>query len=69
MGDDECRSGHAYLGTVKRIDPDTELWPALEEMDRDGVNQLPVIRDHRIVGMLGRDDVISFLRTLEELAR
>ena len=36
-------------------------------MDRDGVNQLPVTRDHHVVGMLSREDVITFLRTLQEL--
>jgi len=52
---------------LKRIDPDAELWAALQEMDRDGVNQLPVIRDHHVIGMLSREDVITFLRTLQEL--
>ncbi len=37
------------------------------EMDRDGVNQLPVVEDGRMVGMLTREDVISFLRTMHEL--
>ena len=55
------------LEQLKRLDPDTELWPALEEMDRDGVNQLPVTRDHHVVGMLSREDVITFLGTLQEL--
>lgn len=51
---------------VKRIRPDTPLWTALEEMDRDGVNQLPVMSDGTVVGMLTREDLISFLRTLQE---
>jgi Zn-dependent protease/CBS domain-containing protein len=51
----------------KRIDSDTELWPALQQMDRDGVNQLPVTRDRHVIGMLSREDVITFLRTLQEL--
>jgi len=55
------------LEQLKCIDPDTELWVALKEMDRDGVNQLPVIRDHHVIGMLSRGDVITFLRTLQEL--
>jgi signal-transduction protein with cAMP-binding, CBS, and nucleotidyltransferase domain len=38
-------------------------------MDRDGVNQLPVMTDVQILGILGQDDVISFLRTLSELSR
>jgi Zn-dependent protease/CBS domain-containing protein len=52
---------------LKRIEPDTELWAALKEMDRDGVNQLPVVEDGRVVGMLSREDVITFLRTLQQL--
>lgn len=55
------------LEKMKRVSPDRELWTALEQMDRDGVNQLPVMTDGRMVGMLSRDDVITFLRTLQEL--
>ena len=39
------------LEKIKRISPDKELWTALEQMDRDGVNQLPVMTDGRMVGM------------------
>jgi len=52
---------------MKRVRPDAQLWTALEEMDRDGVNQLPVMTDGQIQGMLSREDVISYLRTLQEL--
>ena len=55
------------LDQLKRLEPDTELWTAMQEMDRDGVNQLPVVEHGKIVGMLSRDDLISFLRTLREL--
>ena len=55
------------LGELKRISPDKELWAALQQMDRDGVNQLPVMTDSQVVGMLSREDVITFLRTLQEL--
>lgn len=51
---------------LKCIDPDTELWSALEKMDRNGVNQMPVIRNQRVIGMLSREDAISFLRTLQD---
>ncbi|MGO8928657.1 MAG: site-2 protease family protein [Limisphaerales bacterium] len=55
------------LQRLKRLSPDGELWTALQQMDRDGVNQLPVISDGQVVGMLNRGDVITFLRTLQEL--
>jgi hypothetical protein len=31
------------------------------------VNQQPVMTDGTVVGMLSREDVISYLRTLQEL--
>jgi Zn-dependent protease len=55
------------LDELKRISPDTELWTALQLMDRNGVNQLPVVTDGRVAGMLSREDIISFLRTVQEL--
>ncbi len=53
----------------KQIGLDTELWEAIEEMDRDGVNQMPVMTEGHIEGMLTREDVISYLRTLREPGR
>jgi Zn-dependent protease len=53
---------------VKCVRSDSELSGALEEIDRDGVNQLPVMDNGHCVGMLRRDDVISILRTRRELS-
>jgi len=55
------------LVQVKRIPPNEELWAAIEEMNHDGVNQLPVMTDGHIEGMLRREDVISYLRNLQDL--
>jgi Zn-dependent protease len=52
---------------MKRVGPDVELQTALTEMDSDGVNQLPVMADGDILGMLTRENIISLLRTLHEL--
>jgi CBS domain-containing protein len=52
---------------LKRTSPNAELWTALQQMDRDGVNQLPVMTGNQVVGMLSREDVITFLRTMQEL--
>lgn len=57
------------VAQMKWIRPEAELVDALGEMDRDGVNQLPVMAGDQILGVLGRDDVISFLRTLSEFSR
>jgi CBS domain-containing protein len=55
------------LTDLKLIRSQTEMWVAVQEMDRDGVNQLPVMSNGHIDGMLSREDIISYLRTLQEL--
>ncbi len=47
------------------VSPDTELYDAIQAMDRDGVNQLPVMANGDIQGILTREDVISYLRRLQ----
>jgi len=55
------------IAQVRRIQPGEELWAAIEEMNHDGVNQLPVMTNGHIEGMLRRQDIISYLRNLQEL--
>lgn len=52
----------------KEIGLETELWDAIAEMDRDGVNQLPVMNAGQIEGMLTREDIISFLQASHKAA-
>ncbi len=49
---------------MKQLSPQTGIWDAMEAMDRNGVNQMPVIVDGEVQGILSREDVISFLRKL-----
>lgn len=51
---------------VKSIDPNADLWDALQKMDRNGFNQLPVTKDRHVIGMVSREDVITFIHTLQE---
>ena len=54
---------------MKWIQPEAELAEALGEMDRDGVYQLPAMAGDQMLGVLARDDVISFMRTMSEFSR
>jgi Zn-dependent protease/CBS domain-containing protein len=57
---------------VQKLDstrPDAVLWSALQKMGRDGVNQLPVVEDRGIVGILSREDVLHYLQMLQAFAR
>jgi Zn-dependent protease/CBS domain-containing protein len=55
------------LSEVKSVQPNDELEAAIHQLDRDGVNQLPVMDDGAVVGMLSREDIINYLRTMREL--
>jgi CBS domain-containing protein len=55
------------LNRMKWSTPRTGLWTALKSMKRDGVNQLPVLSDGSLIGILTREDVISFMQTVQEL--
>ncbi len=54
------------LDQALSIAPGATLWHALQRMDRDGVNQLPVLHNGQVIGMLSREDVITYLRTLAD---
>lgn len=54
---------------MPQVQPETDLWSALEQMDKDGVNQLPVMVNGTLLGILSRESVISFLRTLQEIKK
>jgi CBS domain-containing protein len=54
---------------MKSIRPEAEVWTALEKMDRDGVNQLPVMSGKTLVGLLTRDSIITYLSALQELSK
>jgi Zn-dependent protease len=55
------------LDELKAVGPDSGLWPAMQEMTEEGVNQLPVIEGGQLVGMLGRDNLLGFIRVRAEL--
>lgn len=48
--------------------PDAALSTAIEEMNRDGVNQLPVVAGGLIVGVLSRQDILHYFQLLQALA-
>jgi predicted transcriptional regulator len=53
---------------VKSVGPNEELLTVLRIMNENDINQVPVIQDHNIVGMIGRDNILSFLDIHKELS-
>jgi Zn-dependent protease/predicted transcriptional regulator len=56
------------LDRVHTVEPSTLVMEALETMGRDDVNQLPVMTDHHVEGVISRGNVLQFLQTRSELS-
>ena len=55
------------LENLQSVKPDTPLTNALESMSRYNLNQLPVISNGHLEGVLSRAEVLSYLQTHAEL--
>jgi Zn-dependent protease/CBS domain-containing protein len=52
---------------LQTVTPDTAMTRALELFVSSSVNQLPVVQDERVVGLLSRADVLRYLQLRQEL--
>jgi len=50
------------------VRPDDALETILERMAAEDVNQFPVLEGERLLGIVSRDTLLSFLRSRAELA-
>jgi len=57
------------LDQVHTVTPTTPVMEALETMGRDDVNQLPVVAENHLEGVVTRAHVLQFLQTRAELGR
>jgi len=55
------------LDKLHTVDPETPVADALESMGRDDVNQLPVVSDHRLEGVISRSHVLRLLQARADL--
>jgi CBS domain-containing protein len=55
------------LENLQSVTPDTPLTSALESMSRYDLNQLPVISNGHLEGVLSRAQVLNYLQTHAEL--
>ena len=55
------------LVELKTVRPDDDLTVVFERMTAENVNQFPVMENGRLLGMVGRDNMLAFLRTRAEL--
>jgi Zn-dependent protease/predicted transcriptional regulator len=56
------------LDKVKSVGPNEELLTVLRIMNENDINQVPVMEDHNLIGMIGRDNILSFLDIHKDLS-
>ncbi|MDI6815172.1 MAG: site-2 protease family protein [Dehalococcoidales bacterium] len=52
---------------VKVAHPNQDALSILEQMNECNINQIPVVSEGRVIGLIARDNLISFLRNRSEL--
>lgn len=55
------------LDKIHTISPDIPITEALERMSREDVNQLPVVRNGQLAGVISRGHILQMLKTRTEL--
>ena len=55
------------LDKVRAVDPDTPALRAMELMAREDVNQVPVISNQHLEGMISRNSILQVLHSRTEL--
>lgn len=55
------------LEKMKSVSPDDEASTLLEQMDEMDINQMPVVEDGKVVGMVARENIIRFIRNRADL--
>ncbi len=53
---------------MHQVRPEGALWEAVEKMEENGFNQLPVISEGKVMGILSRESVLTYLKTMKEMA-
>jgi CBS domain-containing protein len=54
---------------LKTVTPGDDMKTAVRLMAENGLNQLPVVVEERLVGMLNRADIIRYVQVHHELGR
>ncbi len=55
------------LDKLKVAYPSQDALSILEQMGESDINQMPVVSEGRVIGVVARDNLIRFLRTRSEL--
>ncbi len=55
------------LEEMKTVSPGDDLFTVMRQMTEEGVNQMPVVENDQLVGMIARDNLVGFINARSEL--
>jgi len=55
------------LEEMKTVRSDDDLFTVMRQMTEEGVNQMPVVEDGQLIGMIARDNLVGFINARSEL--
>jgi len=55
------------LDHLKAAPPEQDALSVVEQMDENDINQMPVVSEGRIIGLVTRDNLIRFIRARSEV--
>jgi predicted transcriptional regulator len=65
----QVREAMTPLDQMKSVSPNEDLNTALQIMTQSDINQLPVVYENKVVGIVARDNLINFINTRAEINR
>ena len=63
------REAMTPLSQVKSVSPNEDLSTILQILSENDINQVPVVWENKVVGIVARDNLINFINTRNELQR
>jgi Zn-dependent protease len=63
------REAMTPLSQVKSVSPNEDLANILQILSENDINQVPVVWENKVVGIVARDNLINFINTRNELQR
>jgi Zn-dependent protease/CBS domain-containing protein len=63
------REAMTPLSQVKSVSPNEDLANIMQILSENDINQVPVVWENKVVGIVGRDNLINFINTRNELQR
>lgn len=63
------RQAMTPLGKMRTVSPNDDLSMVLQLLTEHDINQMPVIWDNKVIGIISRDNIINFINTRAELSK